>query len=157
MIHLFKIHITVLSVSQIMATLVFFRSRCITLLHLNISMLINHTALFSFSQGADRDNLFNSLEPLQLGIISVILMTFMFHSRVKLSEEIGHQKLLGAKKLKKSLFKYNLEHLRVSSSLNDLKVLFTGWGGGGQYRTHPHSNTKMIAGYRQGRISVATA
>ena len=30
-------------------------------------------------------------------------------------------------------------------------------GGGGQYRTHPHSNTKMIAGYRQGRISVATA
>ena len=59
-----KIHITVLSVSQIMATLVFFRSRCITLLHCNISMHINHTALFSFSYGADKDNLFNSLEPL---------------------------------------------------------------------------------------------
>ena len=48
----------------------------------NISMHILLTSLSTFSRGADKENLFNNQELSKFMIISFILITYTFDSRV---------------------------------------------------------------------------
>ena len=67
---------------------------CVNPLHPNIDIDILHTVSFYNSSGTDKENLFDNQELPKLVIISFILMTFTYDSRVILWGEIRSQSLL---------------------------------------------------------------
>ena len=67
---------------------------CVNPLHPNIDIDILQTVSFYISSGTDKENLFDNQELPKLVIISFILMTFTYDSRVILWGEIRSQSLL---------------------------------------------------------------
>ena len=73
---------------------------CVNSLHPNIDIDILHTVSLYNSSGTDKENLFDNQELPKLVIISFILITFTYDSRVILWGKIRSQSLLIVKGLK---------------------------------------------------------
>ena len=71
----------------------------LNLLHSSVSIHILYTVLFYVSYVTEKENLFSNWELLKLVIISFVLVTYTFDSRVTLYGETRSQTLVAVKAL----------------------------------------------------------